>query len=80
MSRTFRLSTLILGGALLSACGASPATQANLMNAQSSCGNGNLQACNDIPYVQHAAQEEAKANTALFLLPFAILLVLAGQH
>lgn len=74
-----RRSILVLASvSLLAGCGASQQTQTNLFNAESSCSQGNLQACNDIPYVQQAAQQEAKANTALLLLPVAILLVLAG--
>lgn len=73
-----RLYAALAVSMLLTGCGASPGTQMNLANAQASCSQGNLQACNDIPYVQHAANEEAKAATALLLLPFAILLLLAG--
>jgi uncharacterized lipoprotein len=71
-----RTMTAIAVAGLLSACSASPGTMQDLQAARSDCGTGNLAACNSIPYVQQAASQEARNNTAallaLFLLPVLI--------
>lgn len=58
---------------LVSSC-ASQASQDNMARAQMSCSQGDLQACDDIPYIQHVMDDEIRATTALALLPLTILI------